>query len=352
MALPHFSNRRLEINSALVWSETLVEIKYEWLRLRLYLLQGEMYDGSWVCVFCSSHQQTAMLFHVAPTLQRFAEPPGRIRDQPATQRAWVFLDMSFFPSAQNTDQLDGIIWFSKWVLARHKAATARMARRIEWPHPSSSSPISIWKSSVISRLHLTSFPQYFLQKQDVISFSLQSAHSSWNVMDANVITGFSFFLSLTVCCVTRTNVVSLCAAWLKSIICQVRVRALAGGREVIWDKKPLRLGIGKGLRQSKLIHIDDIGGCICELYFIPSGMKRFVTDGVILFPCTAHECSPSCFPSLTDVGGGLRCTPLSFNWFGCLNPLGMVVGFDGGNGDGGVAASCCVEPGKRAVEDS
>lgn len=58
-------------------------------------------------------------------------------------------------SAQNTDQPGGIIWFSKWVCARHKAATARKARRIAWPHPSSSSSISIWKSSVMSRLHLT-----------------------------------------------------------------------------------------------------------------------------------------------------------------------------------------------------
>lgn len=86
---------------------------------------------------------------------------------------------------------------------------------------------------------------------------------------------------------------------------------------------------------SNITCLDDIGRCICELYFIPSEMKRFVTDGVILFPCTAHECSPSRFPSLTDVGGGPRGTPLSFNWFGCLNPLGMVVGCDGGNGDGG-----------------
>lgn len=29
-----------------------------------------------------------------------------------------------------------------------------------------------------------------------------------------------------------------------------------------------------------------------------------------------------------------------------------MVGCDGGNGDGGLAASCCVEPGKRAAEDS
>lgn len=55
-ALPHFGNRRLEINSTLVWPETLLEIKYEWLRLQLYLLLGEMYDGSWVCVFRRSPQ--------------------------------------------------------------------------------------------------------------------------------------------------------------------------------------------------------------------------------------------------------------------------------------------------------
>lgn len=168
--------------------------------------------------------------------------------------------------------------------------------------------------------------------------------------DANFIAGFSFLFFFF--CQQLCAEVSFCAAWLKSIICQARVRVLAGGRGVIWDKTPLLLGIGKGLRQRKLMHADDIGGCVCELYSIPSGMKRFVTDGAILFPRSAHECSPSCFPSLTDVGGGPRCTPLSFNWFGCLNPLGMMVGCDGGSADGGLAASCCVEPGKRAVEDS
>lgn len=188
---------------------------------------------------------------------------------------------------------------------------------------------------------------YFLQIQYVISLPLFSAHSAPNFFWCKFHCWFFFFFFVSNCAE-----VSFCAAWLKSIICQVRVRVLAGGRGVIWDKKPLLLGIGKGLRQSKLIHVDDIGGCVCELYSIPSGMKRFVTDGVILFPCSAHECSPSCFPSLTDVGGGPRCTPLSFNWFGCLNPLGMMVGCDGGNGDGGLAASCCVEPGKRAAEDS
>lgn len=38
-----------------------------------------------------------MPFRAAPTLQLLAEPPRRIRDQPATQRASVFLDMSFCP---------------------------------------------------------------------------------------------------------------------------------------------------------------------------------------------------------------------------------------------------------------
>lgn len=70
-------------------------------------------------------------------------------------------------------------------------------------------------------------------------------------------------------------------------------------------------------------------------------MKRFVTDGVILFPSMAQECSPSCFPFPDRCRGRTTVHSSFFQLIWVLKPSGtsgwwwdgvvvMVIGEGGG----------------------
>ena len=97
---PLFSNRRLEINSTLVWPETLVELNMnDWDCSYLLLRETWWLLGIWVWVFCSFLQQTVSPFCAVLTAYWITGLPRSVGDQ--CQALWRYcLGCHFFLSAE------------------------------------------------------------------------------------------------------------------------------------------------------------------------------------------------------------------------------------------------------------